>query len=272
MGSNDADQFIQTDEESAVVGEYRFHRLIAEGSKTLMWSATQLSVDRQVIIVSLREELLHDASAKAEFISSMRARAKVDHPQIGSILEALLGEGYCYYAMEKLEGENLSHFFDEGELLSPSELAVILQSISEAYLFFESEHIVTAPIAIHDLFIEDKSSICINNLAVEGQYSSRIFDHDKQVIGNIFKNLLLLQQPGATRMGSLLDYMIGSDSEPPLSWSRIAKLAKQVERELKESQIEVKKSIFDDAKVINAIKIGAVIILIVLVVIVIWKI
>lgn len=74
------------------VGDYTVGELLARGTNTQLWQATQQSVQREVILSSANVCLANDKNLRASFINDVRTKASLDHPLIGSVLEAVNDE------------------------------------------------------------------------------------------------------------------------------------------------------------------------------------
>jgi len=216
------------------IGDYLIGDPIAKGVNTLTWSATQVSIQREVIICSLADHLKIDATLSEEFISDVRTKASVDHPLISSVLEAIKDDTQCFFAMEKLLGSSLDTIHEKGSSISPLETVRIIRNIAGAYQYLESHGIATLPITTHDIYIDSKCHCRLINMAVSGEINPGIATRDKELIGHIFQDLIEPDQPGSTRTASLLDYMADLHRDEPLSWEQIYNLSDEVERQLAE--------------------------------------
>ncbi|MGJ8676139.1 MAG: hypothetical protein ACSHX0_01340 [Akkermansiaceae bacterium] len=226
------------------VGDYRFDQLISSNSQTLTWEGEQVSVQRKVIITSLKTELMTDEDQKTEFLSHLRIKAQIDHPQIGSILEAVTSENHYFYAMDKLHGDNFGFMYEAAEPLTPLEATHILKSMAEVFLFLESQQTATMPMTLYDFFIHEKKTVNFNNLTILGHFNPDVATCNKQLIGTALDNLLAPDLPGATRMKSLFSYMVHGNQQIPLLWDQILSLAIEVEQQLLDAAETENKSLF----------------------------
>lgn len=214
------------------IGDYLIGELIFKGINTRTWSATQISVQREVILCCLADNLKNDQTLRTEFLADVRTKAAVDHPLIGSVLEAISNDLHCCFALEKLHGTSLTTSHDEGASFSPLHTVRIIRNIASACLHLENQSIATLPLSPHDIFVDDKHHCRIINMAVSGDIDPNVATRDKQLIGQLFQDLLEPGQPGSTRTGSLLDYMADLNREETLTWQQIHDLSDEVERQL----------------------------------------
>ncbi|MFT5906811.1 MAG: sulfatase activating formylglycine-generating enzyme [Cryomorphaceae bacterium] len=216
------------------VGDYYLQQLVYEGEATRTWLAHQVSVNREVIIDSLNRAVHKDDEVVANYLSDVRTKAKVDHPLIGSVFEAVREEGICFYAREKIPGVTLEGMVLNQDQLMPVEVVHLLKQVADANLYLESKKLASLPLSSNQLFISDSGMCRMVNMAVGGRREYAISTHDKVMLGVNFKKLLKGNEPGATRTRSLLGYMADTEREIPLTWEQVKELAEGVERQLSE--------------------------------------
>lgn len=216
------------------IGDYYLQELTFEDENTRSWYANQVSVSREVIIDSLNRCVQQDENVVSTFLSDVRTKAKVDHPLIGSVFEAVREENICFYAREKLSGDTLADLIASGRKFIPEEVAHILKQIAEANLYLESHRVATLPIAEDQVYVSNTGMCRLINMAVGGERDYEVSTLDKHMLANAFMKLIDRDQPGATRTQSLLDYMVDLEREIPLTWEQIRDLSAGVERQLTE--------------------------------------
>lgn len=217
-----------------LVGDYHLQELLHEGTTTRTWSATQVSVNREVIVDSLNRDFQDDPAITNTFLSDVRTKAKVDHPLIGSVFEAVREENVCFYTREKISGDSLQDYVDSNAQLSPEDTVHLIRQIAEANLYLEDHKVASLPLTAHNIFVSSTKMCRIINMAVGGQRDHHVSTQDKVLLGNTFARLLQPNAPGATRTKSLLQYMSDTEREIPLTWEQIRELSEGVERQLSE--------------------------------------
>lgn len=214
------------------IGDYLIGKLISKGTNTSTWHATQMSVQRQVILCTLDAEHSNDHEFRKEFIADVRAKASVKHPLIASILEAVNEGSLCYFAIEKLTGKHLGDMHDKGWSIAPIHAARIIRDISGACQYLEDNDTPTLPLSPHDIFVDDKYHCRITNMIISGEIDHTIAPRDKEMVGHLIDDMIEPNQPGSTRTNALLDFMADLDRKDPLSWHRIHNLSGEIERQL----------------------------------------
>jgi len=220
--------------EGMQVGDYLLKRLIEEGEKTRTWEAEQISIKRDVILNSLRSAILTDHQTRNDYLADVRAKAKVDHPLIGTVVEAVQLEHNFFYASEKLTGKTLQAYVNEGHKFNAKDTVHILKQIAEANTYLEEHNMGTHEIQLHKIYIADGLLTRLLNFSIHGPRDPVVSATNKAMLGNIFKHMLMTDCPGYTRVNSLCDHMVDSNREIPITWDQIFDLSTGVEKKLRE--------------------------------------
>jgi len=211
------------------LGDYRLTELLAEGPRTRTWLAEQISVRRSVLI----ERLMDDApDARTSFLAGVRAQASVDHPQIGSVYEAVSDGQGCFSARERLPGRTLEERLLAGETLPSLQLAHALRRVAEANLYLEERGLAAARLGPGAIHLDDQGVTRLTNLALAGKRGEDESVRDITALGAALPPLVTIGQPGASRLQTLLRWMRGEELERPLTWRQVLTYAGQIERQL----------------------------------------
>ena len=214
------------------VGDYLLGALVYKGSSTSTWEATQISVQRQVLVCSLDDRFINDNEIRESFIADVRIKAGVDHPLVASILEAVNDGEFCYFAYEKFRGRDLGELHDRGETITPLQTARILCNISSAYEHMELRNIATLSLTPHDIFVDQDFHCQISNLAIVGHPHQACLKKDTELIGHLLQDMIEPNEPGATRTNTLLGSMALLNNAQPKSWHQIHNLSSEIQRQL----------------------------------------
>jgi serine/threonine-protein kinase len=115
---------------------YRLIEKIGEGGMGAVWRATDTTLDREVAIKVLPEQVAGDPERRARFEREARLLATLNHPNIATVYGFHLVEGTSFLAMELVDGEDLAQRIDRGPL-PVDQAAEIAHKIAEA---FEAAH------------------------------------------------------------------------------------------------------------------------------------
>jgi ABC-type branched-subunit amino acid transport system substrate-binding protein/DNA-binding beta-propeller fold protein YncE len=102
---------------------YRVEGLVGRGGMGVVYSATDLSLERPVALKLIAPELAADERFRARFLREPRLAASLDHPNVIPIYEAGERDGHLYLAMRLVQGSDLKSVLErEGKL--PADRAV----------------------------------------------------------------------------------------------------------------------------------------------------
>jgi serine/threonine-protein kinase len=111
---------------------YRVIEKIGEGGMGAVWRATDTSLNRDVAIKALPEQVAVDPERRARFEREARLLATLNHPNIATVYGFHQIDGTSFMAMELVVGEDLAQRIDRGPL--PADQAVeIAHQIAEAF-------------------------------------------------------------------------------------------------------------------------------------------
>ncbi len=121
-----------------VAGKYRVEELIGEGGMGQVFKATQLSLDKSIVLKVLRKSLLSDARTVARFQREAKAASRLNHPNaIGIIDFGQDSDDALYIAMEYVQGKDLHQILtDEGPIPERRLIRIVAQmlaALSEAH-------------------------------------------------------------------------------------------------------------------------------------------
>lgn len=218
------------------IGDYRLLEVLSEGQLTRTWEAEQISMQRQVVLEMLKVLATRDQAIVDSFLADVKAKALVSHPGIGAVYEAVNNDDATFFSRERLAGDDLESLHKEGKKLTPVEIVKFLGEISEAMIYLENEGVATVEYGPHHFVIGANQHVKVMNLAVEGRKDDRIDTRAKQLLGEIFDDMIKPGYPGATRVGSLCGFMADLDRPVPLTWKQISDLSEQVREQLEGSK------------------------------------
>lgn len=116
-----------------VDGRYRIVARLSEGGMGVVYRAEHVFLKRDVALKRLHPELTGHGEAVARFEREAQAAARIDHPNVCSVLDCGVGEdGALYVAMELLEGASLEHRIVEAAPLPLPEIVDVAVQICDA--------------------------------------------------------------------------------------------------------------------------------------------
>ncbi len=137
------------------LGGYRIAAIIGRGGMGEVYSATQLSMDRQVAIKVLAPRLAkQDPSFAEKFIAEARAAGRLNHPNIVGVHDVsntqapagcfgvAAGETIHYFSMELIDGETVKDVIERQGAIDLPTVSRIMMGMVEALNFAETHQIV----------------------------------------------------------------------------------------------------------------------------------
>jgi len=107
---------------------YEFELLIAVGGMGAVYKARQLSLDRDVAIKILPQEMSGDPEFRASFQTEARAMARLNHPNLIGVYDSGTVDGMLYIVMEYVAGKPL-YYSSYGLQIDPVQAVQLIQGI-----------------------------------------------------------------------------------------------------------------------------------------------
>ncbi len=89
------------------LSRYRIESVVARGRSGMVFRAVNTKSDEVVALKVLRPEFARNEEAKRRFVRAMKTVLPLRHPNLVAVLAAGKEGGWCWVAMEFVEGENL---------------------------------------------------------------------------------------------------------------------------------------------------------------------
>ncbi|MEQ8766943.1 MAG: serine/threonine-protein kinase [Planctomycetota bacterium] len=142
-----------------VLGDFRIEELIGRGGMGVVYSARQLSLDRQVAVKILPASYALLVSRAERFRREAQAAARLRHPNLVAIHTVGEEQGIAYFAMQKIDGESLSvRLRDQPSLPGTAAefdaVARIGQRVAEALAYAHEQGVVHRDIKPSNILLE----------------------------------------------------------------------------------------------------------------------
>lgn len=119
-----------------IANRYELGSVVGSGGMSVVYSATDTLLGREVAVKMLRSELARDANFRERFRREAQNAGRLNHPAIVAIYDTgeTLHDGQStpYIVMELVKGRNLKDIVADGGPLSPDEAATTLIPVCEA--------------------------------------------------------------------------------------------------------------------------------------------
>jgi serine/threonine-protein kinase len=119
------------------IGSYRVLDRLGQGGLSQVFKARHLEHDLIVALKVIRPDVLANAEGRQQFLQEIEAMARLDHPNIVQFCDADQHEDTCYFAMEYIEGIDLSKHV---RLSGPAAVGAACDFIRQAALGLQHAH------------------------------------------------------------------------------------------------------------------------------------
>jgi serine/threonine protein kinase len=153
-----------------IFGGFRVEEMVGAGAMAVVYSATQLSLDRKVALKILPRDFAKRPSFVRQFDSETELLASLNHPNIVSIIDRGHEGDTYYFAMEFVEGTTLA------EMLTASELdeeffMKILEQCADAMSYAHGKGVIHRDIKPANIMLNDQGMVKIADFGVAGLIS-----------------------------------------------------------------------------------------------------
>ena len=150
------EQAFDTDESSQCIGmfgQFRIEELLGAGSSSVVYLATDTTLNRQVALKILRPSL--GDSAKARFLAEAKATAAMDHPNVVSIHHLGVEKGMAFIAMKWTPGQTLARRMKDGQPMPTEEVRDIGSQIANGLAAAHEANLIHRDIKPANIWLEE---------------------------------------------------------------------------------------------------------------------
>lgn len=125
-----------------VIGDYQVMSRLGEGGMGLVYKGQHSALGQVVAIKSLHSALMNNQSARERFVREAQALARLNHPNIISLLNFINNDAGCFIVMEFAEGEDVEHKLQRMGLIPPEQCIPWFIEILRALAFAHAQGII----------------------------------------------------------------------------------------------------------------------------------
>jgi serine/threonine protein kinase len=139
------------------LGEFFVRRLLGRGGMGEVYEADQTALQRRVALKVLREELVKDPTYLQRFQAEARTIARIQHPNIVSVITIGERDHIHFMAMEFVDGRNLRDHISRQGALEEKEVVAILKKTAAALQRAHEEGVVHRDVKPENILITRKT-------------------------------------------------------------------------------------------------------------------
>ncbi len=151
------------------LGRYDLIRVLGKGAMGLVYEGRDPNLDRRVAIKTIRVENLSDEAAaeyEVRFRTEARSAARLQHPNIVSVYDSDRDLDIAYLVMEFIQGDDLKHHLDKGEVYTLEQTLGIMSDLLSALDYAHRQSIVHRDIKPANLLIEANGRVKLTDFGV----------------------------------------------------------------------------------------------------------
>jgi serine/threonine protein kinase len=114
------------------LGDFEILSVAGAGGMGVVYKARQLSLDRDVALKVIREEIASEPEYRERFLREAKLAASVDHPHIVTVYDVGDEDGRLYLAMQWVDGTDLRQLLDSSGRLTPKRAVAIGMQLAGA--------------------------------------------------------------------------------------------------------------------------------------------
>jgi tRNA A-37 threonylcarbamoyl transferase component Bud32 len=153
----------------ALAAKYELVGEIGRGGMAIVYKAVHKGLGRTVALKVLPQHLAHEQELLDRFHREARALANLKHPSIIPVYDEGFENGIHYFAMEFLEGKNLSAIITEKGRLTVQEIVPIVTQIAGALDHIHSHGLVHRDVKSSNIFINNEGVPVLMDFGVAHQ-------------------------------------------------------------------------------------------------------
>jgi eukaryotic-like serine/threonine-protein kinase len=149
-----------------MASRYRLDEWLGTGGMAEVFVATDLVLGRLVAVKRMPASAIADETARARFAREARALARVNHPNVVTVFDAIEDEGRPFLVMELVDGITLRDALDGNTGLPPSRAIAIAAEIAAGLAAVHAQGIVHRDLKPSNVFITTSGTVKIGDFGI----------------------------------------------------------------------------------------------------------
>lgn len=215
----------------ARLGDYTLTHHLGSHALSDLYLATQIHVERAVIIEALRPGCTPEETAL--FLATARARAAARLPGLGQVFESMSTDGIWYTTLERPKGKSLSQMAAAGERLKSARHAcAVIIAAAGMYDAAASQGIAAAGLAADSIFTKGEELITFLSPVLPEPSQESMLRQQQAALADALEPVLPINVPGQNRVATLVSWLREGYEGQFLEWASISSTADLICRQL----------------------------------------
>ena len=167
-------------------GRFRIDRLIGSGGMADVYSATDLTAEREVAVKILKSEISRDEAAIKRFINEAKVVSMLSHKNIVTTHGVSLKGKLKYIVMEYVHGITLKNYMKKKVTFSVNEILCYTEQILEALEYAGSKGIVHRDIKPQNVMLLKNGFIKVTDFGIAKLPTSETITLPDKAIGTVY--------------------------------------------------------------------------------------
>ena len=151
---------------SLVAGRYRLDGVIGEGGVAVVYKAFDITLERDVAVKVLREELVANPESVARFRREAHAAAKLNHPNIVQIYDTGVDDDIYFIVMEYLPEPDLKKIIQEYSPLPLRKVLEVCIQCARALAYAHKQGLVHRDIKPHNILFTNDGRVKLSDFGI----------------------------------------------------------------------------------------------------------
>ncbi len=149
-----------------ILGGYRLEEILGVGGMGVVYRAIQVSLDREVALKVLSEQLASDPSARHRFVQEGILAARVVHPNVVRVLDVSEHDGRLLLAYELIVGGTLRQRLDKEKRLPVTEAVELCATCAEVLALLHHSGILHRDLKPANIFLSPGRGPLVGDLGI----------------------------------------------------------------------------------------------------------
>jgi eukaryotic-like serine/threonine-protein kinase len=153
------------------IGKYKILQIIGMGGMGVIYKALQESLNRIVALKVLPPQFCSNEEVAHRFEIEAKAISMLQHQNIVNIYEYGCEDGMRYFAMQFVDGENLSGIIHKKKMLSILEVIDFSKQICRGLRYAHAQNIVHRDIKPHNILVDKENVVRLTDFGIAKIFS-----------------------------------------------------------------------------------------------------